>query len=311
MKKQAQKKKQWSNRSIAKAWQYGFFHVLIRIGGQVLPNLFLYLLIAYYTLFRPLVRRRVSHYLKRRFPDAGPIEYLTHIYRHCLHFGRVLISRAAIGSLGRERFKATLHHKEKLLEVLGRDTGVILMTAHVGSWQLGLTTLDFIDKPIALLLEQEMGKALGHMHDKDLGQQQFEYIDPAGPFGGTLEILQRLRAGGLVSVMGDRVYGSERSIVTAPFLGGTAEFPLSPYFLASAAEAPIVVLLSRKTGMYSFELDVVDVMDIPTGLGRDATAYAPYARRFARLLEEYTDKTPYQFFNFHDMWQPHKKDTNG
>jgi len=296
-----QQKKEWSNRSIAKAWQYGFFHVLIRVGGQWLPYAFLYLLIAYYTLCRPLIRHRVSHYLKRRFPDAGPLARLGHVYRHCLAFGQVLISRAAIGALGKERFDVTFHNKQKLLDVLQRDSGVILMTAHVGSWQLGLSALDFIDKPIALLLQQEMGKALGHMHDDSLSR--FEYIDPAGPFGGTLEILQRLRAGGLVSVMGDRVYGSERSTVTAPFLGETSEFPLSPYSLASAGQAPIVVLLSRKTGMYAFELDVVDVMDIPAGLGRDASAYEPYARRFAGLLEDYTRQTPYQFFNFHDMWQ--------
>lgn len=303
MTKQQQRKKEWSNRSIAKAWQYGFFHVLIRIGGQAVPYAFLYLLIAYYTLFRPLVRRRVSYYLKRRFPNAGPFGHLANVYKHCLSFGQVLISRAAIGSLGKDKFDITFKNKDKLLKVLERDSGMILMTAHVGSWQLGLSALDFIDKPIALLLEQEMGKALGHMHDDDLGQRKFEYIDPAGPFGGTLEILQRLRAGGLVSVMGDRVYGSERSTVTAPFLGSEAEFPLSPYSLASAGEAPIVVLLSRKTGMYSFELDVVDVMDIPHGLGRDAAAYTPYARRFAELLEEYTDENPYQFFNFHNMWQ--------
>jgi len=305
MTKQQQRKKEWSNRGIAKAWQYGFFHVLIKFGGQTVPYFFLHFVIAYYTLFRPLVRRRVGHYLNRRFPNAGFFTRLANIYKHCLSFGQVLISRSAIGSLGREKFDITFKNKDKLLEVLKRDSGLMLMTAHVGSWQLGLSALDFVDKPIALLLEQQMGKALGHMHDDDIDQRQFEYIDPAGPFGGTLEILQRLRAGGLVSVMGDRVYGSERSTVTAPFLGAIAEFPLSPYSLASAGEAPIVVLLSRKTGMYSFELDVVDVMDIPPGLGRDSAAYAPYAQRFAYLLEEYTDKTPYQFFNFHNMWKDH------
>lgn len=303
---QQQRKKEWSSRPIAKAWQYGFFHILIKLGGQWLPNAFLRLLVGYYTLCRPLVRKRVSHYLTRRFPDAGMLERLGHIYKHCFAFGQVLISRAAITHLGRDKFDITFRNRDRLLEVLDRDCGAILMTAHVGSWQLGLSALDFVDKPIGLLLEREMGKALGHMHDDSLSR--FDYIDPAGPFGGTLEILERLRAGGLVSVMGDRVYGSERSTVTAPLLGETAEFPLSPYALASAGNAPIIVLLSRKTGMYSFELDVVDVMDIPPDLGRDPSGYAPYATRFAGMLEEYVRETPYQFFNFHNMWQTKKQD---
>ncbi len=83
-------------------------------------------------------------------------------------------------------------------------------------------------------------------------------------------MLQVLKDGEVLCIMGDRAMGGDRSTVAVDFLGGAVQFPFTPYMLSSATGAPV--------------------------------AYRPHAEEFVRALE-YSWKRPYQYFNFFDMWR--------
>ncbi|MCA8945783.1 MAG: lipid A biosynthesis acyltransferase, partial [Planctomycetes bacterium] len=57
-------------------------------------------------------------------------------YRHFLSFGRVLVDRgyAFLGMMGEVKFERDGH--EVIEEVLAGGKGVILMSAHLGNWEL-------------------------------------------------------------------------------------------------------------------------------------------------------------------------------
>ena len=90
-----------------------------------------------------------------------------------------------------------------------------------------------------------------------------------------------LKRGEILSVMGDRLLGSERSAVAVDFLGAPVRLPFSAYKMASVTGAPIGVLLSAKTGADRYELRLAKTLRVPGGLGRGGRAFADDARRFA------------------------------
>jgi predicted LPLAT superfamily acyltransferase len=67
--------------------------------------------------------------------------------------------------------------------------------------------------------------------------------------------------------------------------------------------SPIAVVSSFKTGFSRYRVELDRVIRVPAGLGRSNAAYAPYLQEYVEALEGFTASHPWQFFNFHDMWQ--------
>jgi predicted LPLAT superfamily acyltransferase len=292
----------WSSRSIGSHWQHQVFYLLIRLGGRRAAYLLLYPVIGYYVLFSRLARQRAGHYLRRRFPQASAGQRLRHCYRLILNFGKVLVDRAVVGILGPETMTVNLADRAALLKLRDEGRGLIMMTAHVGCWQVAMAALDFLQRPVNLLMRREDGDLDRHYYEHAGIECPYRMIDPTGYLGGTLEMLGALKQGQIVCVMGDRLLGSERSTVAVDFLGEPMAVPFSAYKLASATGAPVVVFFTRKDGPASYRLQLARVIRVPELQGRSAETFRPYAEQFSAALERFCQEQPYQFFNFFDLW---------
>lgn len=259
-------------------------------------------MVLYYTLFKPKVRERSSHYLKRRFPGRGGCMSLWDSYRLNLGIGRVLVDRAVLGILGQQSLKVNLGGRHQLAALLSEGRGLVLVTAHVGCWQLAMSSLSNLETRVSLLMHREAGDLDRQFFEHAGGPSPYGIIDPAGFLGGALEMLQVLKHGEVLCIMGDRVMGGERGTVGVDFLGEEVELPFSPYKLASATGAPLAVIFPYRSAEGGYALQVARVIRVPGELGRNAAAYRPYAAEFAAALELFVAEHPYQFFNFFDMW---------
>lgn len=292
----------WSSRSVGAVWQHRFFYLLVRLGGRRAAYCALHFVVLYYMVLRPDQRKKCEYYLKRRFKDDNRLFLWFRSYRMSLDLGKVLVDRAAAGILGADAVTIDVQGKDRLLELVSEGKGLILMTAHVGCWQVAMTALRFLNLPVHLLMQREEGDIDRHFFEHSGATSPFRVIDPRGYLGGSLEMMAVLKKGEVLSVMGDRILGNIKNSVMVRFLGGNIQVPHSAYMLAAATSAPIAVLLSRRTGPSGYELDLAGVIRVPAGLGRKNAAYQPYAQEFAEILERYTERNPFQFFNFYDMW---------
>ncbi len=295
-------RKSWSARSIGSRWQHRFFYALIRLAGRRAAYVMVVFVALYYVLFRPSVRARSLPYLSRRFPGRNGLLRLWDCFRITVEIGRILVDRAALGILGPGQLTVRYGKREELLERVREGRGLILVTAHAGCWQFAMESLRMLETPVSLLLHREEGDVDLHIFEHSGDEAAFRIIDPAGPLGGALEMLQVLKHGEVLCIMGDRAMGSDRSTVGVEFLGARVRVPISPYRLASATGAPVVVIFPYKSGPGNYSLLVEKVIRVPEDLGRAPEAYRPYAEAFIRALEGFVEERPYQFFNFFDMW---------
>ena len=309
MQKQSENKNGWSSRSIGSDWQHKFFYFAIKLGGQRAAYFALYFVVAYYVLFSPLARKRASYYLNRRFPQSSGLARLWHCYRLILEFGKVLVDRAVVGILGPDSLDVCLDGRDELLKLRDENRGMILMTAHVGCWQVAMSALDFLQRPVNMLMRREDGDIDRHYYEHAGIPCPYQVIDPTGYLGGTLEMMGALKQGQIVSVMGDRLLGSDKSGTRVDFFGEQATVPFSAYKLASATGAPVVVFLTYKDGTKSYKLKLAKVIRVPELKGRSAETFAPFAQEFAGALEEFSSRYPYQFYNFHNMWSAEQNQT--
>lgn len=299
--RKSQVSRQWTSRSIGSNLQHNIFYTFIRIGGRRVAYILLDPVALYYSL-RPDIRKKALFYITRRFGNRNTCANLIHCYRLYKSLGKSLIDRAIIGIKGPQSIHITFDDQTTVTDLIGEGHGLILLTAHVGCWQAAMERLHAFSIPVSLLLHREEGDIDRHFFEHRGENNPFHIIDPLGYMGGVLEMMKVLRKGELLSIMGDRVFGSDHKTVPVHFLGGEISLPFSAFKLASATGAPIAVLFSYKNGPDSHTLSLARVIRVPARIDKKKEAFLPYVTQFAESLELFTKQHPYQFFNFFDMW---------
>jgi len=262
----------------------------------------LYFVCLYYLLFDRAAVSASLAYVKRRFPGHSAFRKIVDVYLLFVSQGKSLIDRYYVEA-GGSGIDLELVGYERLKDLLvnGRK-GMILLTAHVGNWQVAMTALRKLDRTVYLMMRPEDNVAVKDALDIDSNEGAIRILYTDGALGGVVEALKAISRGDIVSIMGDRTYGY--SSIEASLLGGTVRFPIGAFSLAAAAQCPVVVLLSAKAGAHKHITDISHIIDPPAGKrGSKETEIQACVQEFARILDEYADKYPYQWFVFRDMWQ--------
>lgn len=290
----------WSSRSVGSRLQHAIFYALIRFAGTTGAYALLAIVVSWYTL-RPSVRNRSKAYLGRRFPAAGFWAMLLHTWKLQWTFGQCLVDRAAAGISG--GFSFAENFRDRLSFAAEEGRGVILLAGHTGCWQLSPTALaEHAGTRVTVLAHTEDGDVDRHAHEHAGTRPPYETLYSREGVGTSVALLNRLREGELLCIMGDRVEGDAEPAVTVSFFGSPVAMPCAAYRLASASGAPLVFTFAVRTGAMQGTLRIAEVLRIPAGLGKNPENYQPYAQRFASELERFTREYPYQFFNFYDLW---------
>ncbi|OBQ50108.1 lysophospholipid acyltransferase family protein [Halodesulfovibrio spirochaetisodalis] len=288
----------WSSKSLASHWQHEFFYLLIQFCGRWPAYIFSYIVVLCYVLFVPEVHRRSSYYIGKRFPKANKLARWYHVWRLCQNMAIALIDKAAIGIRGTEEFTYSLKGLEELKELQAQGNGLILLTAHAGSWQASLGGLDLLETPVHVMMYRGEG-------DVDIPYFEFtarhniNVIPAEDTMGSVIAVAAALRKNELVAIMGDRIFPPTAYTASVDFLGDSALFPTAAYKIAQSTQAPVALLLTRKIGASQMELSVAHILTVPKSAKNNFT---PYAQEVAHALEDYVQTTPYQFYNFFDLW---------
>lgn len=281
---------------------FWFFRSATRLTGLAGAYGLLYLVCLYYLLVdRALVAESLP-YIHRRFPETGRLGGLLKLYLLFVSQGKTLVDRYAIAA-GYEGIAIEIKGYEKVRELIAAsDKGLILLTAHIGSWQVAMSALKRFDRHVHVMMRPEDNEAVKSALELDSDSDRVRVILTSGALGGVIDAMKAISSGELVTIMGDRPY--DFPAMEVPFLGGVVRFPYGAFTLAAAARCPIVVLLSAKVGARKYVVDVSHVIPAPVGGRVRGTAeIAAALQQYATVLEEYVREYPYQWFVFRNIWQ--------
>lgn len=284
-----------------------FFIVSLRVFGLRGAYGLLYIVCLYYAIFDRALVTSATAYIVRRFPGCGWLKRRIHVYRLMVSQGKQLIDRyAAIREAN--LFAVDVDGRDEFLSLVRNSKqGMILLTSHQGNWQVAMTALRKMGKPVHLVMNPSEHAAVKSSLYPDLDGEMVRIISAQQYLGGVVEIMRALRQGHVVSIMGDRTYGAKALEVS--FFGDTAWFPYSAFSLAASADCPVVVFRATKVSAYRYVVDVSNVM-FPRFEGRQnrIDQLRPWVQRYASLLESFANEHPYQSFLFRDVWKK-KSDT--
>lgn len=259
-------------------------------------------IVCYYSLL-PGVRKRCYPYLRRRFPGSSSFQLMRHCQRLYSTFAEVLFARTLAGILGEIPPYEIDQNKRLSIEDEVRDTGLIVLTAHFGAWQIALQGLEGFQKPINIVQWISKGDVDKHYfeHENQRGKHAVHVIDCRNGIQASLEIITALRRREIVCICGDRLTDSDAMRFSASFLQGVIPVPMTSFLLASMANVPVLITFSI-LDHGTIRNVCSEIVHVPQGLRRSPEKLQPYAQKYVDVLEKLVFEYPYNFFNFYDMW---------
>ncbi len=187
------------------------------------------------------------------------------------------------------------------MKLRDENRGMILMAAHVGCWQVAMSALDFLERPVNMLMRQDAGDIDRHYFEHAGIECPYRTIDPTGYLGGTLEMMGALKQEQIVSVMGDRLLGSDRSSIAIKF-----------WAKMSICRSALIKLhqLRGHRSLSFYQQGRADQLQPEAGQGYPSTGAAgsqgrdipPLCGRVRRSARRLLSRTPVSVFNFFDLW---------
>ena len=191
---------------------------------------------------------------------------------------------------------------ERLVAASREGRGAILLTAHVGNFELGGLFLAQLGLKVAAVYVPDPSPVI-EKHREDarrmLGVRGLP-IDTS-PFA-FLPVRKALEENTFVAIQGDRdVSGTGRRM---PFFGKSASFPVGPFRLAQVSGAPIfpVFVLQEDDGRY--RTIVEEAIRVPNARGVEGeTAVVAALAFFVASMERTIRAYPSQWYLFTRFWE--------
>src|SRR5436190_7057752 len=253
----------------------------------------------FFFFFAAPARRAVLANLAIVLPGSSRAMNYLRVFR-TFHNYAWTISEAAIYKLIEEEFSYEIIGAN-WLDQLGAAQGAIVLTAHMGNYDLG-----------AALFAEKFNREIRVVRAPEPDRQTAEHLSASLEKSGegaikvdyntagamlSFDLLNALRLGEIVSIQGDRVEGgvAERP---AHLFGKRVRLPNGPFVLAQVARVPIYPLFIARSGYRSYQIIVREPI---TGLrcgSERAHGIAQAVEKWCRVLEQLIAQHWDQWFAF-------------
>lgn len=195
----------------------------------------------------------------------------------------------------------TFEEDARVLERSRRDgRGFLLVTGHVGNWELGAVTLRRHGLIPAVVGQPELDRDVQEMRSSLRTRLGVESIDIGTSMGTAFRVRSAIDRGRAVALLVDRAYPEDQ--VEVPFFGRPTRFLRSPALLARFCDCDVLpgFLLRRDDGSYFNVWGEPLAADPSLGAEEDAVRILT---GIAAALERVIQAHPTQWFNFYRFWE--------
>ncbi|MEA2625694.1 MAG: hypothetical protein QOD06_1739 [Candidatus Binatota bacterium] len=235
-----------------------------------------------------------------RLLGAGAGRLAAHFaaYRVFARFARCFTETLEFFGPRARPFRIDDPHHATIGDALRRGHGVILVTAHLGNWDVSARALQSAGQPVNLVMARETNEtaqefAVGSRHDQGL-----HVISSDSSVFSAFNMIRALRRNEILAMQLDRGAWSPTApgaIRPLPFLGGTARFQEGPFHLARLSGAPVIPVFTLRKGLRHYEIRVGPPRTVARDVPRDVDAAL---RECVAFLERTVREHPDQWFEF-------------
>ncbi|HWH81020.1 MAG TPA: acyl-CoA synthetase, partial [Burkholderiaceae bacterium] len=278
----------------------------IAIGaGRPVARLVLHPIALYFLLAHGKARRASLNYLVRVL--GRPVGWLD-AYRHIHRFAATILDRVYFLQDRVDAFDVRYTGTPALHASLDRGDGVLLVGAHLGSFEALCASARGRGARLAMLMYEDNARLINATLAAIAPHARLHTIALGRP-GAMLALQRWLDDGGVAGLLADRTLPAshERSrALRIDFLGQPARFSDGPFRLAAMLRRQVIFMAGLYDGGNRYRLHFVELADFRPQGADDGQSTDERVRaalqRYVALLETLCRETPYNWFNFFDFW---------
>ena len=267
---------------------------------RLLPFRFSAWLLSELTLFAGMVlglrRKLVAQNMRLTFPQWTPAQLRREMRMHYRHVGRT-IAETYLDRENRLLGKIRVEGMEHLEQAMRMERGVVMLSAHMGNWEIGGRYLVKQGLPIYAVIKKQRNpwfdRFTSHL-------RQSAGIHEINPGRSLKEILRTLRAKGIVVILADQ-YAAMHG-VQMDFLGRPAAVHTGPARIAAMSGAPLVCIFGMRKRDGTHILSIEEPILPPAREDGDA-GIDRMVRRYTDRMEERIRACPSQWLWMHNRWK--------
>ena len=208
-----------------------------------------------------------------------------------------MIDKTAINAGLRNKYSFEFDGIELLKDLLNQKQGGILISAHVGNFEVAehfFADID-LDCQINLVTTDLERNVIKEYLESISMKPSVKFILIQEDLSHIFEINNALSRNELICFTGDRYFEGNKTM-SEILLGKEAQFPAGPFSIASRLKVPVAFVYVMKEKNLHYHLYARQA----NFKHRDANALL---KEFCSNLEIIIHKYPYQWFNYFDFWK--------
>jgi predicted LPLAT superfamily acyltransferase len=290
---------EWQGKSRGNKLGYSIFVKVIRTFG-VLPAYFLLRFVAmYYFLFSWTSSGHIFRYFHHRHGYSFFRSWLA-VYRNYFVFGQSILDKIIVLAGVENKFTYDFDGEENLVKIVEQGKGGILISGHVGNWEVAGHLLKRLNTRINVVMFDGEHEHIKQYMNQVTGGRKFNVIIIRDDLSHVYAIGEALQKNELICLHADRFLEGNKT-VSIQLLGKDARFPAGPFQLAAAFQVPVSVVFAFKESNTHYHFFGSDLIKRGEDENRSDFVQRLMAR-FVAELEEKVKRYPEQWFNYYNFW---------
>lgn len=288
----------WHGKSKGTPLGYRIFVWVLRSFGLSPAYFLLRFVVLYYFLFSwkasghiyRLYRHKLGY---GRFASAGKI------YSNYFLLGQGLIDKVVMMGGIKNKFSFEFDGEENLRKIATLKKGGILLSAHIGNWDIAGHLFSRLETPINIVLYDGEHEKIKQYLESVTGKRKVNIIVIKEDLSHIYAISDAFMKNELVCMHADRFIQGNKTM-KAGLLGEPAKFPMGPFLLAAQFKVPVSFVFAVKESRLHYHLFASEIKEYQAP-DKQALMQA-MLNDFVKEMEQKLKKYPEQWFNYYDFW---------
>jgi predicted LPLAT superfamily acyltransferase len=288
--------KKWEGTTFGNSLMHKWLIKLLRGIDIRIIYFFTYVFVIPPCLLRPGFKP-IYHYFRERW-NLSPVKAFIKTYQNHYMFGQVVIDRFAM--YAGKRFHMDIEGYDHFLSLAKQQDGFILLSSHIGNYEIAGYTLVAEDKPFNTLVFFGEKQSIMDYRNQMFADTNIRMIPVKEDMSHLFLIDHALQQGETVSMPADRILGSKKSLKVT-LLGADAQIPMGPFAVATMRGLNVLAVNVMKTSVKGYKIYVKPIpYDKEASRKQQISQLADgYIAEVERMLKLY----PTQWYNFFEFWK--------
>lgn len=290
---------QWQGKSRGNRLGYSIFVYVVKNFGVRPAYLLLRFVAFYFFVFSWSSSRHIYRYYRQRH-RFSIMRALSGVYANYYLFGQTILDKVVVMAGIENRFTFDFDGEAFLRKIVEQGRGGILLSGHVGNWEVAGHLLRRLDTRINVVMYDAEHEKIKSYLESVTGERNFNVIVIRDDLSHVYAIGEALQKNELVCLHADRFVdpGKTEQLL---FLGAEAKFPVGPFALAATFDVPVCVVFAFKESSTHYHF-----FGLQTPSREADESKHDFSRRLMRFfVKQFEEKVllyPEQWFNYYNFW---------